>query len=120
MKYTNDCVQVTNTATGAGMFAYMGQAYRPDTTLAVDVTTSVVPFTVAANVWRGGQRWRPDGRRLVTKEAPGATTTLDNGIARTLDGRQHVATAAVAGAPVVRYIEGLPYDAAGRLKISEV
>ena len=118
-KYTSDCVDVTNTATGAlAPVLFAGQAYRADGTMMVDITTSAIPFSAADH--RGATRWRPDGRLLVTKAAiSAADLTWDNGIARTLDGKQYAITVGAAGA-TAKYIERLPYDSEGRLKVNEV
>lgn len=119
MLFTNDCLHVTNTATGSGASVkFAGQAYNANGVALVDITTSAIPFTASDH--RGMTRWRPDGRLIVTKAAINASDlVLDNGIARTLDGKQYCATAGAAGA-IARYIEKLPYNTAGQLRINEV
>jgi len=119
MLFTNDCVHVTNTATGAlAPVSFAGQSYRADGTMLVNITTSAIPFSAAGH--RGMTRWREEGCRIITKAAINAADlVLDNGQAWTLDGKQYAVTAGAAGA-TQKYLEGLPYDANGALKINEV
>lgn len=66
MKYTSDCVHVTNTSTGAGASVFFaGQAYRDDGTVLANITSG--PIAASAADHRGAMRWMTDGRLLLNK-----------------------------------------------------
>lgn len=125
--YTNDSVDVVitsvgsflaTTSTGAGVPSEgcAGRVFKQPTAVGLLCINTATP---AGSVMDAGWAMTPNLQKCVTKAAISASDlVMKAGRAFTLDGRAYCSTPA-AGVGVARYIERLPYTAAGALKINE-